>query len=86
VKSDPALRNTDLVLLTPLGEQGDAKRLGTIGFSGYLVKPIKETSLKETLQVVWGARKHGTSAGLVTRHRLGDSEILKAPPARPTSD
>jgi PAS domain S-box-containing protein len=77
VKGDPALRTTDLVLLTPIGEQGDAKRLDRIGFSGYLVKPIKEAALKETLGVVWGGRKHGVAHGLVTRHMLSDSRVLR---------
>ncbi|HMB68347.1 MAG TPA: response regulator, partial [bacterium] len=48
-----------------------------IGFSGYLVKPVREAALKDTLEVVWGARKHGTPQGLVTRHLIDDSTILK---------
>jgi CheY-like chemotaxis protein len=77
VKSDPQLRDTDLVLLTPIGEQGDARRLDRIGFSGYLVKPVREAALKNTLEVVWGARKHGVPQPLVTRHLIHDSTILK---------
>jgi PAS domain S-box-containing protein len=77
VKSDPQLRDTDLVLLTPIGEPGDGRRLDRIGFSGYLVKPVREMALKDTLEVVWGARKHGVPQGLVTRHLLHDSKILK---------
>ena len=79
VKCDPALCETDFVLVTPVGERGDAKRLEEIGFSGYLVKPVKEAALKETLEVVWGARKHGVEQGIVTRHTLSDSKIMKAP-------
>jgi CheY-like chemotaxis protein len=77
VKSDPHLRDTDLVLLTPIGEPGDGRRLDRIGFSGYLVKPVREAALKDTLEVVWGARKHGTPQGLITRHLIHDSTILK---------
>jgi CheY-like chemotaxis protein len=86
VKSDPELRSTDLVLLTPLGEQGDARRLGQIGFSGYLVKPIQEEALRETLAVVWGARRDGEDPGLVTRHRLEDSGVLETPSALPQAE
>jgi len=83
VKSDPELRDTDLVLVSPLGAQGDAKRLDRIGFSGYLVKPVRELALKDTLEVVWGARRHGVDQALVTRHLLSDSKILKGPTAPP---
>jgi signal transduction histidine kinase/CheY-like chemotaxis protein len=75
VKSDVHLRDTDLVLLTSVGEQGDAKRLTEIGFSAYLVKPVRETALKKTLEVVWGARKNGIDQPLITRHSLTDSQI-----------
>jgi CheY-like chemotaxis protein len=81
VKSDPDLRETDLVLITSVGEQGDAKRINGLGFSGYLVRPIREHALKQTLEVVWGGRKHGTPPGLVTRHLLGDSGVLPTMPA-----
>jgi signal transduction histidine kinase/DNA-binding NarL/FixJ family response regulator len=77
IKSDAALRDVDLVLLTALGEKGTAKRLREIGFSGYLVKPIREAPLKETLQCVWGARKHGVDQTLVTRHTLTESGIFE---------
>lgn len=76
VKSDAALRDVDLVLLTALGEKGTARRLREIGFSGYLAKPIREAPLKETLQCVWGARKHGVDQALVTRHTLSESGIF----------
>ncbi|MGQ0721319.1 MAG: ATP-binding protein [Candidatus Eiseniibacteriota bacterium] len=79
VKGDPDLRDTDLVLLTTVGEQGDARRLDRIGFSGYLVRPIREVALKQTLEVVWGARKHGVAQGLVTRHLLHDSAVFAQP-------
>jgi PAS domain S-box-containing protein len=83
VKGDPELRDTDLVLLTTVGEQGDARRLDRIGFAGYLVRPVREAALKQTLEVVWGGRKHGVAQGLVTRHLLHDSAVFAqpAPPA-----
>jgi signal transduction histidine kinase/CheY-like chemotaxis protein len=81
VKSDAALKDVDLVLLTALGEKGAGKRLREIGFSAYLVKPIQEAPLKETLQCVWGARKHGDGQALVTRHTLSESGILELTPS-----
>jgi len=86
VKSDVRLRDTDLVLITSVGEQGDARRLQEIGFSAYLAKPIKERALKKTLEVVWGARKNGIEQPLVTRHLLADSHIRTGFPLPSSSD
>jgi signal transduction histidine kinase/CheY-like chemotaxis protein len=77
IKSDASVRDVDLVLLTALGEKGAARRLREIGFSAYLVKPIREAPLKEMLQCVWGARKHGVDQALVTRHTLSESGIFE---------
>jgi len=85
VKSDAALRDVELVLLTAIGEKGMAKRLREIGFSAYLVKPIREAPLKETLQCVLGARRRGLGQTLLTRHSLTESGILEpteSPPPR----
>jgi CheY-like chemotaxis protein len=76
VKGDAALRDTDLVLLTSLGKQGDAAYVSDIGFSGYLVKPVEDAELEDTLRLVWGSRALGQPPGLVTRHTLNDAKIF----------
>ncbi|MGH2569675.1 MAG: response regulator, partial [bacterium] len=83
IKSDASVRDVDLVLLTALGEKGAAKRLREIGFSAYLVKPIREAPLKEMLQCVWGARKHGVDQSFVTRHTLSESGIFELTDSTP---
>jgi signal transduction histidine kinase/CheY-like chemotaxis protein len=83
IKSDASVRDVDLVLLTSLGEKGAAMRLREIGFSAYLVKPIREAPLKQTLQCVWGARKHGVDQALVTRHTLSESGIFELTESAP---
>lgn len=40
---------TRLVLLTSVGLRGDAARAQAVGFSGYLVKPVRESELKDCL-------------------------------------
>jgi CheY-like chemotaxis protein len=37
------------------------------------VKPITERELLASLRLIWGARKNGRPAGLVTRHTLSDA-------------
>ncbi|MBI5831740.1 MAG: response regulator [Armatimonadetes bacterium] len=90
-RSIPALASTRLVLLTSLGRRGDAARLRQIGFAGYLTKPLRQTQLRECLELVMG-RGADTSAGdaladaapgsLVTRHTVAEANRAGAPGAR----
>lgn len=73
IKGDPRLQNTKLVLLTSIGERGDTARFEKVGFSGYLVKPVRFGDLFNVLTVVLGAAAKETSAakpegGILTRH------------------
>ena len=43
-----------LVAMALLGRKGDAAELNTLGFSGYLVKPIRESQLQGCLRLVLG--------------------------------
>jgi len=49
IKGSAEIRDTALVMLTSLGRQGDAARLGQIGFAGYLVKPVRSSELRDCL-------------------------------------
>jgi PAS domain S-box-containing protein len=49
IKGDKNLSGTHLILLTSLGERGDARRYAKIGFSGYLLKPMRQVDLFNVL-------------------------------------
>ncbi len=49
IKGDKRLEKTPLVLLTSLGERGEARRFESMGFAGYLVKPLRHTDLFNVL-------------------------------------
>src|SRR5262249_47286182 len=55
IGAEPALRQTRLVLLTSSGERGDSARFAEIGFSGYLLKPVTQRDLIQTLVAVLNA-------------------------------
>jgi two-component system, sensor histidine kinase and response regulator len=73
IKQTPELRETVLVMLTSLGQRGDAMRLKQAGFASYLTKPAKQSVLLDALAGAWAARHAGANAVLVTRHSLGES-------------
>jgi PAS domain S-box-containing protein len=58
VKTDPDLRNTQLIMMTSLGNSGNAKHLENIGFAAYLTKPIKNSALYDCLALVLGKEKN----------------------------
>ena len=80
IKDDPALRETLLVMLTSVGQRGDAKRVSEVGFSAYLVKPVSPSQVLDTLSTVWGTWKEGISTMLITRHTLAELQTAKAVP------
>jgi PAS domain S-box-containing protein len=56
ILGDPQLQSTRLILLTSSGERGDGQRFAQIGFAGYLLKPVTQRDLTETLLLVFSAQ------------------------------
>jgi PAS domain S-box-containing protein len=76
IKENREIREVRLVLLTSLGQRGDAARVEKIGFSGYLTKPVRQSQLRECLGLVSGRKEdpeEKTSRPLVTRHTITES-------------
>jgi PAS domain S-box-containing protein len=78
VKENPALRDTLLVMLTSVGVRGDAINVKKIGFSAYLIRPIKQAQLLDCLLAVFGAKplqggSPVTGEFFVTRHTLAEA-------------
>ena len=74
IKADKALRETRLVMITSLGERGDAQRLLHIGFAGYLSKPVRREQLRRCLETVlsYSEAQPADDQPLVTSHILGE--------------
>ncbi len=65
VKGDSRLCNTPLVLLTSMGERGDARRFENVGFAGYLVKPLRHLDLYNVLSVTLATHSGTGECGVV---------------------
>ncbi len=88
IKADPDICGTRLVLMTSLGQRGDARRFRDAGFSAYLIKPVRVFELYECLaelfdclSVVLADEEEEAAGPLVTRHSLremrrGNARIL----------
>ncbi len=77
IKADAVLKETTLVMLTSMGQRGDAKKMEALGLAAYLVKPVRQTQLHDTLCAVWGAKAKNISSKLVTRHTLQEEKVRK---------
>ena len=68
-----------LVLMLSIGRRGDARYLESIGFSGYLTKPVRYSELADTLASVLYGGQAGKEENGRTRHLDGE---IKQPHVR----
>jgi two-component system sensor histidine kinase/response regulator len=81
IKQDSDLKNTILVLMTSIGQRGDARRLEKIGFVGYLTKPVKQSQLYDCLVTVSGLRNETAldqPISIFTRHSSIEKQMRTA--------
>lgn len=68
IRADATLRNTRLVLMTMVGNRGDAKRAKDLGFDAYITKPIRYSDLYDCL--IRLKELDSNSSEFITRHSL----------------
>jgi two-component system sensor histidine kinase/response regulator len=69
IQSDPALREVRIIVLTSIGQRGDATHMEALGCSGYLLKPVRQNMLYEALLAILGHKEEPT-ATMINRHLL----------------
>ncbi|MDM8538293.1 response regulator, partial [Desulfobacterales bacterium HSG17] len=77
IKQNSDLKNTILVLMSSMGQRGDAKQLKNIGFAAYLIKPVKRSQLFDCFTTVAGIHKEPKEkqpTTIVTRHSLVEGQ------------
>ena len=75
IKQDTLVKEADVVILTSMGQRGDAVRLQEMGAAGYLLKPIRQMQLSEAINMVIGQRglqESGAKPHFVTRHSISE--------------
>ncbi len=75
IKGESMLAGTRLILMTSLGEKGDAGFFQQLGFSGYLTKPIRVAQFREGLAMAMGRPPalNGATEPIITRHAAAES-------------
>jgi PAS domain S-box-containing protein len=52
IRHEPLTQDVKVVVLTSMGRRNELNRVNELGCSGYLIKPIKQSQLRETLETV----------------------------------
>jgi CheY-like chemotaxis protein len=61
------------MMLTSAGHRGDAARCQKLGVAAYLLKPIRQSELREAIARVLGAKEQKGAIPLITRYSLQDA-------------
>ncbi len=73
IRQRPELSTATIMMLTSAGHRGDGERCKELGVSAYLLKPIRQSELREAIARVLGAREQTGAIPLVTRYSLADA-------------
>jgi two-component system, sensor histidine kinase and response regulator len=73
IRQRPELSAATIMMLTSAGHRGDAARCQELGVAAYLLKPIRQSELREAIARVLGAREHTGPIPLITRYSLHDA-------------
>jgi PAS domain S-box-containing protein len=73
IRHRPELSAPMIMMLTSAGHRGDAERCRELGVAAYLLKPIRQSELREAIARVLGAREQHGAIPLLTRYSLQDA-------------
>src|SRR6266446_1473136 len=74
IRQRPELSTATIMMLTSAGHRGDAARCEELGVSAYLLKPIRQSELREAVARVLGTNEQEGEIPLITRYSLQGSQ------------
>ncbi len=72
IRQRPELATSTIMMLTSGGQRGDAARCGELGVSAYLLKPVRQSELREAIVRVLSAKEQPGATPMVTQYSLQD--------------
>jgi CheY-like chemotaxis protein len=73
IRQRPELATATIMMLTSAGHRGDAARCLELGVAAYLLKPIRQSELREAIARVLEANSEEGAIALITRFSLHDA-------------
>ncbi|MBU3952904.1 MAG: response regulator [Proteobacteria bacterium] len=74
IAQDPMFNHLKMILLTAVGQKGDARVFETIGFSAYLSKPVEKKVLSDCIKAVLSIHRSNISIPIITRYSLEETK------------
>ena len=72
IKADPQLKDLVLVMITSIRQRGEAAHFKEMGFDAYLLKPVKQAQLFDSLRTV--------AVKAVNQEKVTSSQVVTGPP------
>jgi two-component system sensor histidine kinase/response regulator len=72
IKGKPHLATATIMMLTSGGQRGDAARCSELGIAAYLLKPVRQSELREAIAHVLNVHEPSGTTPMVTRESLVD--------------
>jgi signal transduction histidine kinase/DNA-binding response OmpR family regulator/integral membrane sensor domain MASE1 len=73
IRQRPELSAARIMILTSAGYREDAERCKELGIASYLLKPIRQSELRETITLILGAREQEGATPLVASYSRQDA-------------
>ena len=70
VRGMPGLANSTILMLSSGGHRGDAARCQALGVAAYLLKPVRQSELREAIARAIGITSNSGSASMITQEKL----------------
>ena len=77
IKADPALKDVRLVMVSSVGQRGQAQEARDAGIAAYLTKPVRQSHLYDAIAAVMGVQSAPHPPVLVTRHSLAEVQAQR---------
>ena len=75
LKGKSAPCNSTIMMLTSGGQRGDAQRCHALGIAAYLLKPVRQSELREAMIRVLSSRQSKESTPMITRSSLREGAV-----------
>jgi CheY-like chemotaxis protein/HPt (histidine-containing phosphotransfer) domain-containing protein len=77
IRREPLTQDIKVVVLTSIGRRTEISGVNELGCSGYLIKPVKQLQLRETLALILGGKNGNTRQDNKRRGRTGRTKPMR---------
>ena len=75
IKAHEKIKSIHLIMMTSMGQMGDARRFKKVGFAAYLLKPVGYSDLFDCLStIISGNSRPQQKINIITRHTIRESQ------------